>query len=164
MKKQSLRISTIATPLMLVCGLLGSGAPARAEGACSNRTLMGDYGFAIEGVLLAIPGVSLPPGGVPLRGVALTTFDGEGNSGGSGKGTLKQVDHVVVGGTPPPVEWTQGTGTYHVNTDCTGTVQIVIPGNPLSPVNLHIVVVRQGKEIHTVVEANAVTSVGIKVE
>jgi hypothetical protein len=31
-------------------------------------------------------------------------------------------------------------------------------------VNLHFVVVRQGKEIHTVVNANAVTSVGIKIE
>ena len=165
MNKQ--RISMLATPLMIVCGLLGSGASARAgseEGACSNRTLNGDYGFAIEGVILAIPGITLPPGGIPLRGVAMTHFDGAANSGGPGKGTLNQVDHVVVGGMPPPVEWTPGHGTYAVNPNCTGTAQIIIPGNPLSPVNLHFVVVRQGKEIHTVVNANAVTSVGIKIE
>ena len=62
MTKQSLRISMMATPLMIVCGLLGSGASATAEaqdGPCSNRTLHGDYGSAVEGVLLNISG--LPP-------------------------------------------------------------------------------------------------------
>jgi hypothetical protein len=86
----------------------------------------------------------------------MTHFDGKGN--------LTQVDHVVVNGMPPPVEWMSGTGPYSVNSNCTGTATINIPGNPLSPVILHFVVVRQGKEIHTVVEANAVSSVGIRVE
>lgn len=154
------QISMAATPIMIVCGLLASGVSAMAQsddGPCSNRTLLGDYGFSIEGVVLAIPGVTLPPGAaLPVRGVALTHFDG--------KGKLSQVDHVVVNGMPPMVEWTPGTGNYTVNPDCTGTAVIDIPGNPLAPVKLHFVVVRQGKEIHTVVEANAVTSVGIRVE
>ena len=154
------RISMAATPMMIVCGLLASGASAMAQsddGPCSNRTLLGNYGFSIEGVVLAIPGVILPPGvALPLRGVAMTHFDGKGN--------LTQVDHVLVNGMPPPVEWTPGSGTYTVNPNCTGTAVIDIPGNPLAPVKLHFVVVRQGKEIHTVVEANAVTSVGIKIE
>jgi len=89
-------------------------------------------------------------------GVALTHFDGKGN--------LTQVDHVVVNGMPPPAEWTFGSGTYSVNPDCTGTAQINIPGNPLAPVKLHFVVVKQGKEIRTVVEANAVTSIGIRIQ
>jgi hypothetical protein len=154
MKKQSLTISMIATPLMIACALVASGVPASAQsdsaGACSNRTLQGNYGFAIEGVILA--------GAVtfPLRGVAMTHFDGRGN--------LTQVDHVLVNGAPPASEWTSGSGPYTVNPDCTGTAQINIPGNPLSPLSLHFVLVRQGREIHTVVEANAVSSVGIKVE
>ncbi len=71
---------------------------------------------------------------------------------------------MVVNGAPPPQEWTFGSGPYSVNPDCTGTAQINTPGNPLSPVNLKFVVVRQGREIHTVVDANGVSSVGIKVD
>ena len=154
------RISMLATPMIIVSCLLASGASARAEsddGPCSNRTLQGDYGFAVEGIIMVIPGVQLPPGAaLPVRGVAMTHFDGKGN--------LTQVDHIVVNGMPPPVEWTSGTGPYSVNSNCTGTATINILGNPLSPVILHFVVVRQGKEIHTVVETNAVSSVGIKIE
>lgn len=114
----------------------------------------------MEGVILnAPPGVPIPPGS-PLRGVAMTHFDGKGN--------LNQVDHVVVAGLTPEQlgapHWTPGSGTYQVNSDCTGTAVINIPGNPFPPVNLYFVVVKQGKEIHTVVNANAVTSVGIKIE
>ena len=61
-----------------------------------------------------------------------------------------------------------GTGTYHVNADCTGTAHIVPSTGGF--VNLAIVVVRKGKEVHAVVTApcdgpaRTVTSVGIKVE
>ena len=152
-------ISMVAALLIIVCGAPVSDVFAKDDsdgGGCSNRTLKGNYGFAIEGLILAGGGVT-----VPLRGVALTNFDGKGN--------LTQVDHVVAGGTPPPTEWTPGSGPYTVNPDCTGTAQINIPGSPFSPVHLHFVVVRQGKEIHTVVDpnpgqANASTSVGIRVE
>ncbi len=55
-RKSISRISMIATPVMIVCGLLASGAPARAQseddGHCSNQTLRGDYGFAVEGLIL----------------------------------------------------------------------------------------------------------------
>ena len=154
------RISILAAPMLIVFGLLASGPAARAQsgdGPCSNRTLQGDYGFSVEGIIMAIPGVPLPPGvALPVRGVAMTHFDGKGN--------LTQVDHVVVNGMPPPEQWTSGSGPYSVNSNCTGTAMINILGNPLSPVILHFVVVRQGKEIHTVVEANAVSSVGFRVE
>jgi hypothetical protein len=158
MKNQSLKISAFATPLMIICGLLVSGVSARADSddkGCSNNTLRGDYGFAVEGVILPAPGVALP-----LRGVHMTHF--------SGNGTLTQVDHIVVDGVSPTLEWTPVTGTYHVNADCTGTITLVPSNSPV--VNLIIVVVRQGREIHTVVTApfngpdRTVTSFGIKVE
>ena len=151
MKKQSLRISIMATPMMIIGTLLGAGAPANAQEAatfCSNRTLAGDYGFSIDGVILAGPST------LPLRGVAMTHFDGRGN--------LTQVDHVLVNGVPPALDWTPGSGPYTVNPDCTGTMQINVAGQP--PLNLHIVVVKQGKEVHTVVGANAVGSIGIKLQ
>ena len=143
--------------MMIVCGLLALGSSVRADAdqdiKCTNRTLLGDYGFAIEGV-----------GGLPpvfalnaIRGVAMGHFDG--------KGIYTQVDHVVAGGNPPPVEWTFGSGPYTVNPDCTGTLTINIPGSPFSPVRTHFVVVRQGQEIRMVVDSgSATTSIGIKVE
>ena len=162
MKKQSLRIPMIASVLTIFLGALGvlvSGPRSRAQstpvtedeaGPCSNQTLRGDYGFAIEGQLL--------PGGFivgPIRGVAMTHFDGEGN--------LSQLDHTVVNGTPPPIQWTPGSGTYTVNPDCTGTAEINVQ-NGRPPVLLSLVVVRHGREIRTVVDNpfRAVTSIGIK--
>jgi hypothetical protein len=155
MKRKSVyRIWTVATPILIVCGLLAAGSSAWADDdtdtKCTNRTLRGDYGFSIEGV------VGLPGASIPLRGVAMGHFDGKGN--------YQQVDHVVANGTPPPVEWTFGSGPYTVNPNCTGTLVINIPGSPFSPVNLRFVVVRQGKEIRTVVDSGASTSIGIRVE
>ena len=146
MNKRNTKISTLAAPLAIACAVLASGAPAMAQsndGVCTNRTLSGDYGFTIEGVILNPPkGVPIAPGS-PLRGVALTHFDGRGN--------LSQVDHVVVAGlTPEQIgapHWTPGSGTYQVNPDCTGTAVINIPGNPLSPLNLYFVVIKRGKEM-----------------
>lgn len=154
MQKNSLsRISKLATPTMLVFGLVASCPVARAQsedGACSNRTLRGNYGFKIDGQLLAGPVTGL------VRGLAMTVFDGQGN--------LNQVDFITVNGTPLFQDWRpSGKGTYKINPNCTGTATInYTDGQP--PTELRIVVVRNGKEIHTVVLGNAVGSVGIKVE
>jgi hypothetical protein len=150
------RISMVAIPIMIVCGLLvpasSMGPTVRADNedpkGCTNNTLQGDYGFALEGEILG-PGLQ-------FRGVVMQHYDGNGN--------FTQVDHIVFNGVPPVEEWTPGSGTYTVNPNCTGSAVIIVPGNPLSPINLHFVVVRQGKEIHQVVDANAVTAVGNKVE
>jgi hypothetical protein len=74
------------------------------------------------------------------------------------------VDHVIDNGMPPTEEWTPGSGTYTVNPDCTGSAVLNIPGNPLSPVSIHFVITKQGREIRQVVDANAVTAVGNKVD
>jgi len=146
-----------ATPLAMIGAFLASSAFATAEtedGACSNRTLQGDYGFAVEGLILPAPGVS-----IPVRGLHVTHFDGKGN--------LTQVDSILLNGDPIS-DWTPVTGTYHVHANCTGTM-LLHPSNG-GFVNLRIVVVRNGKEIHAVVwppfdgPARTVTSVGIKVE
>jgi len=154
MKKQSL-ISMIATPMMIVCGLLGSGASAMAEsdgGHCSNRTLFGDYGAAVEGVLIIPGGIQLP-----FRAVTMNHFEGQGNS--------TSVEHVVVNGVPlnPGTYWTPGSGTYTVNPDCTGTAVGHTPNSP-EPLNFAFVVVKHGTEIHAVLDAHALSTVFIKVE
>jgi hypothetical protein len=158
MKKQSSKISRIASSMMIVCGVLLSGSLGWAQstsGFCSDRILRGNYGFSVEGVVTPAPGVQ-----VPIRGVAMTNFDGEGH--------LTQVDHIVIPGAPPPaLDWTKGTGTYHVNADCTGTAHIDVPSTG-DFVNLRFVVAAIGNQIQTVVVApfsgpeRAVSSVGIR--
>jgi len=83
-----------------------------ARGACSNASLKGMYGQTISGEILPAAGVVLPQ-----NGIAMTTFDG--------KGTFTQEDFVVIGGAPTSTGFETGeTGTYTVNSDCTGTATI----------------------------------------
>lgn len=160
MTMRNLAVSRLATSAIFACTLLAAGTPVLAqsderasrEGRCSNRTLRGAYAFTIEGLFVGAPAA------LPLRGVALTNFDGVGN--------LTQVDHVVFNGTPPPVDWTPATGTYNINADCTGDAEIIIPGSPFSPVILRLVVGSNGTQIRTVVSklGYVVTSTATKVD
>jgi hypothetical protein len=80
-----------------------------------------------------------------------------------GKGTFTWVEHTVVDGIPLQPGWTAASGTYTVNPDCTGTAAVNTPNSPV-PLNLALVVVRQGKEIHTVLDSTAISTVFIRVE
>jgi len=149
------KLSTVVTQIMIVFCLLAVGGTAVAQssntpasapdgnGRCSNRTLNGSYGFALDGTFLPA---------TPFRGVVMQHYDGNGN--------ITQVDHIVVYGAPPPQEWTPGSGTYTVNPDCTGAATLTTPAGIIY---LHFVVVNNGKQINQVVDSNAVTAVGIKV-
>lgn len=161
-KKSVSMILMAAIPIVtIVCFMLaGASAMAQSDTArsrnrrCSNRSLLGDYGFVVEGLVLPAPAVALPG-----RGVTMTHFDGEGN--------LTQVDSLIINGSPVS-DWSPVTGTYHVNANCTGTMNLLPSAGGF--VNLRFVVVKQGKEIHTVVwppfdgPDRTVTSVGIKVD
>ena len=137
---------------LLFIGILAIGATSVAQTAaseqggyrCSNHTLNGSYGFLLDGTDLA--------SGLPFRGVVMQTYDG--------KGGITQVDHVVFAGSPPPVEWAPGTGTYSVNADCTGSALL---HTYTGDVTLHFVVTDNGKQIKQVVDANAVTAIGNRV-
>ena len=85
----------------------------------------------------------------PLRTVAMIHFDGRGN--------MTSVDHVVVNGMPPEEEWRPNSGTYVVNPDCTASA--VFSG----PIPVHFVVVKNGKEFRGVVDGNAITLNGSRV-
>lgn len=147
---KNMSFSRTVIPMMVVCLVLALGGSAVGEEhgtrPCSNRTLFGDYGLTVEATLL---GPNLP-----LRGLVMQHFDGKGN--------LTQVDHVVVGGVPPAQEWTPGTGTYTVNPDCTGAMEINTPSVP-APLHIHFVVVNRGKQINQVVDADASIAIGIRV-
>jgi hypothetical protein len=153
------KVSMLAMPVMIASCLLASNATAMAQSNfrhCSDRTLSGDYGYAAEGLLLPAPGVSLQ-----FRSVGLTTFDGKGN--------LSWLESTVIDGKLLEPGWTKATGTYTVNSDCTGTAVVftpnsVDPSGNLVPLNLAFLVVKQGREVHSVLGAHAISTTFTKVE
>ena len=149
------RFATLAVALGLA---LGSAQIARAdddgaarsdaEDDCSNRSLRGDYAFAIGGTIFAGPNQFL------LRGVAMTHFDGHGN--------LTQVDFNTRSGAPTSSDWRPATGTYDLNPDCTGTAEVQLTdGSPT--LKLRLVVSDRGRHIDTLVENQGTGSTGTKV-
>jgi hypothetical protein len=148
----------------MICGLLASGASAMAQSNygisplnqsgsrhCTDRMLSGDYGWVSEGVLLPAPGVS-----VEFRAAGMAHFDGKGN--------LTWVEHTVIGGVlQQPGFTTTATGTYDVDANCTGTAIVDTPNSPV-PLHLGLVILKQGNEVHTVLDTHAITTVFTKVD
>ena len=132
----------IARALVLLCAIAVFSAAASAQ-ACSNASLNGTYVFTIHGQILAGPAAGI------VDGIALSTFDGQGN--------MTQIDAVSHNGVVAEV-WRPGTATYTVNPNCTGSMTVVNAGAP--PLNLVFIVAKQGKEIHVVVTnpGTAITS------
>ena len=153
------KILMVATPIAGVFGVLAlmeSATPQsvaqklQSPPSCSARTNTGDYAYTIEGTLLIAPTVTLP-----IHGISLAHYDGKGNK--------TQLDHVVVNGQEPQEEWTPGSGTYTVNEDCTGWQEVFVNGSP-DPIRSHFIIDKSGREIREVIDANAVTAIGAKVE
>jgi hypothetical protein len=135
MKKQ---LFTGSAALALI--LFGaSGLFAQDNDKCSDSTLTGDYALTVT----------------TRNGIAMTNFDGAGK--------LTQVDYVMAltpGQVPPggvdvsPAFRGGETGTYHVNSDCTGTAEIDFPAPPGvtsgAIIKLILVLSDHGRAIHTV--------------
>ena len=121
----------------------GAQQPAAEPGgaSCSNRTLFGDYGVQIEGILLA-PNWT-------IRTLAMVHFNGDG--------TFTYVHYRVVNGTPVTPDWVSDSGTYSVSSNCTATA--VFGG----PIPVHLVVVNTGKDLRGVVDGEAISLVGSRV-
>jgi hypothetical protein len=144
------RLGGLLAVAALVFGLNSIAAAAENKG-CSDATLIGDYGFTIQGY-------SPNPDGTqsPIRGVAITHFDGAGK--------LTQRDFVITAGLPNVgngnaetgfVFSTGETGSYALNSDCTGTAEIdlnvPVPFGSKGVIKLMLVVTNDGRAIHTVV-------------
>jgi len=123
---------------LLALATLGSVYAQSDSPACNNHLIRGNYGFTIQGTKLVGPG----PTGQQI-GVAMTQFDGNGN--------LTQIDTVTINGeVVADFTHTPATGSYTVNSNCTGTFTIdFTDGRP--PVTASLVVVDNGSEIDTVV-------------
>jgi hypothetical protein len=121
-------------------------AGAQDNDGCTNATLKGDYGFRV---------VTRGPGSSVGTVVGMKHFDGAGN--------LTQVDFGITDGVPTPdeVNPTTGafqfrageTGTYTVNPDCTGSMEIhlVPPSVPGGIIKIMFVLSNHGRAIHEVV-------------
>ncbi len=124
-------------------------AQSNDNDGCTDASLSGDYAFRLSGQIL-------PPNQAPVsrEGVAMTHFDGHGG--------LTQVDFVMsngveLAGIPDPVTGfhVQEMGSYHVNSDCTGSAEIRFPIPPGEDsgavIDLMFVLSEQGRVIHTIV-------------
>jgi hypothetical protein len=121
--------------LLLTFTLAASSTLMAHAGACSNSTIQGSYAFTIHGQILNPDGSTLL-----VDGLAKTTFDGKGN--------LTQLDAVAINGNMAP-GWASNTGTYSVNSDCTGT--FTVTNGSQAPVHLQMIVAQSGNTIHDVV-------------
>jgi len=77
-------------------------------GNCSLRTLNGHYGDSFSGTIVGLG---------PIAGIGVTNFDGRGN--------LTGTDTVNINGSGGIPE--TSTGTYTVNSDCTGSTVQTFP-------------------------------------
>jgi hypothetical protein len=134
MDKKSANLFVLAA---LMLGVLGT-AFANDSASCNNKLIAGSYGFTVQGTKLGGAG---PVG--PQVGVAMAQFDGNGS--------FSQIDTVTIDGTVvADFTHTPATGTYTVNSDCTGTFTInFTDGRP--PVVTSFIVVENGTEIDAVV-------------
>jgi hypothetical protein len=119
---------------VLLLLVTAASSAVTAHASCNDSTIKGSYAFTVHGQIFT------PNGPLLVDGIAKTTFDGNGN--------LTQVDAVAINGQIPLV-WRPGTGTYTLNSNCTGTMTLVNQDQP--PLHLAIVVSHSGDIIHTVV-------------
>jgi len=141
--------------IFLLAALVGARAYALpASAGCSNSTLEGYYASTVGGQLFHADG------SVETRqGLVMTHFDGHGN--------FTQTDYVLntLNGTttptPGPIDpqtgfQTHESGTYHMNADCTGNLEIhfappPVPGAVGAVLKLFLVIGSQGNALRMVV-------------
>jgi hypothetical protein len=105
------RTAIAKTLAITVATALALGIAPKAKAACTNATLQGTYAFTSTGATTA----ASPAGAGLVAEVGTQTFDGHGNTTGaatlSGNGTLYELSI---------------TGTYQVNSNCTGTFTLMV--------------------------------------
>ena len=139
----SLRFSKAS--IIIFFGLSSSVGVAYA--GCTNSSIQGDYTFTIHGQSLSADGTTST--GL-IDGVGYITFHDDG--------TVTQEDFIVKNGSEVPGGaqnasgfHTGESGTYTVNDDCTGTLNITLsPGNTRTD---QIVISKRGAGIHAIVSA-----------
>lgn len=121
---------TLAAAMILV--VLPAVTAVHAS-ACTDATLTGNYGMTFSG--FTTPGKSQKGNEVPWVVIGVVTFDGAGNVSMSYSGAIN--GSVFTNQT--------GSGTYTVNSDCTGSVSLT--GGDAAGTNANLVIVSGGTEV-----------------
>jgi hypothetical protein len=107
-----------------------------AESGCSHATLTGKYAFSQPGfVTTAEKGSPLP-----IAVVGVSTFDGVGNV----SATFTDMSPGQPGGYRTPIQG-NGSGTYTVNSDCTGSISFT--SGDIAGSTDNIVIIGGGTEV-----------------
>jgi hypothetical protein len=126
-----------------------SGVARADDFGCSNATLEGEYAFGVTSYTPPPPPNGSPPPSTEVV-TGIKVFDGHGN--------LTQRDYAgdnLAG--PDFAPRGQETGTYQVNSDCTGSMVInlnvpnVPPGTSSGVIDIRFVISDGGRHIHEVV-------------
>ena len=128
-------ITTIAVLVLVAFGLclrtFRLAPVARAQNACSVSSLQGTFGLAVDGFFYDVNGFQ---GVYASAGVAVA----------DGAGGITGTDTVNIDGTP--IRGRTFTGTYTVNSDCSGNM--VLKDSTGAPVaNMDMVVTNGGKNL-----------------
>ena len=132
--------------------MLGGNALAQNNGAdaakCSTETFHGDYGFTVNGTILVPTGnAAAPTLVVYIQGVQMIHSDGKGN--------LIDNEALILNGVPlvdaPPSYFSVHTGTYTLDSNCTGLAFLSnLPAGGHNFIWLSFVVDKRGKQVRMV--------------
>jgi hypothetical protein len=125
----------LAAALLSATAIWAQNGPFQA--VCTTATIEGDYGFIVTGTRPSAPGGPVET----VVGVAMTHFDGNGS--------FTQTDNIHGSITGLAAPNRQGTGSYTINSDCTGTMKLSNSGSPT--LTLAIVIVDDGNEVRAAV-------------
>jgi hypothetical protein len=148
MKRQLIVCSVVLTLILLG----GSCLYAQDNAGCNLSTLKGDYALRISGQVFNSTGAVVNQ----RDGIAMAHYDGAGS--------FTQVDFVFGNGVlvSGPTDSATGfhineTGTYTVNSDCTGTATVNFPSPGLglsgAVIRVMFVLSNHGRTIHQIVSS-----------
>jgi hypothetical protein len=132
--RRTVYLALLAGVMIGLAASLAAGSSrqvAVANGGCSNHSLRGPYGFAGEGQIFT------PPGGsetADFASAGQVTFDGQGGLTGSEWESF----NGVISPTTPAISF---SGTYAVESDCTGSATI-------AGLKARLMLVERGQEVN----------------
>lgn len=131
------QISVMLLVSMLVLGFVPRTQAAPPQSLCSVATLNATYAFLTTGTL---PVSTTTSGGIvpaqPIAAVGTITFNGLGG-----------VSAVYTGQTAGIAFSASQSGTYAVNSDCTGTLNFTTSGSSAFAEHFNLVIVENGRQV-----------------
>src|SRR5215472_15812194 len=126
--------NAFATLLFSVPLFLGIAPNLQAQPSCSNGSLSGSFGYTNTGTILAGPDAG------PFGSVGRQTFDGKGNTESTATVSVNgNISHATI------------KGTYVVNSNCTGSMTLLVSAEGETFTNhVDLVIVRGGTEIRAI--------------